>query len=99
MKIASRENTMLFTKWLRAIYTFLCPKEIVDLNGIIPVCFTLPFFNYTDLFQPVWTPGAQQSHSAVQRRENIMKGSEVKIRTGRHPSSVTIIGKTDSTWE
>jgi len=33
-----------------------------------------------------------------QGRENIMKGSWVKLRTGRDHSPITVTGKTDSTW-
>jgi len=30
--------------------------------------------------------------------ENTMKGSWVEIRTGRHLSAPTVMGKTDSAW-
>jgi len=33
-----------------------------------------------------------------QGRENIIKGSWVKIRTGRDHSAFTVTGKTDSAW-
>lgn len=36
--------------------------------------------------------------SPGQERENIMKGSWVKIRTGRDHSPVTAMGKTDLAW-
>jgi len=36
--------------------------------------------------------------SAAQRRENIMKGSWVEIRTGRDHSRITVTGKANSTW-
>jgi len=36
--------------------------------------------------------------SAGQGRQNIMKSSWFKLRTGRDHSPVTIMGKTDSAW-
>jgi len=38
------------------------------------------------------------SSSSGQERENITKGSWVKIRTGRDHSPITVTNKTDSTW-
>ena len=53
---------------------------------------------------PGWMPGAHQSCSITPllswtEGENITKGSWVKIRTGRDDSPITVMGKTDSTWQ
>lgn len=38
------------------------------------------------------------SSSQLDRRENIMKGSLLEIRSGRDHSPITVMGKPDLTW-
>jgi len=60
----------------------------------IILCYGLAWMNASCLPKPLY----HSPSSAGQGRGNMMKGSRVETRTGRHHSPITVMDKTEWTW-
>jgi len=68
-------------------------KPLLELS--LEFCFGLAWINARCPSKPLY----HSPSSTGQRRGNMMKGSRVETRTGRDHSAITVMDKTDGTWE